>query len=239
MTASPANYRDSWERYWTATPDAGAPLWDSAPAEAVLRDLERFTPHVDLALPLIDVGCGNGSQSPALARQFPRVLGVDVSPAGIAQCEARHHATGLEFRVLDLLDQAAVTRLHRELGDANLYVRTVIHQLADADRRTAVDNLVTLLGVRGRAFVFELSPSAEAYFNYLFVEFGGPPPKLDRVLGSGIRPAALAAGELLALFTAAGCTALATGKGAVHSTLELPSGHRAMIPADYAVFARA
>lgn len=234
-----ANYRESWEHYWKNVSEPGAPLWDSGPAEAVLADLPRFRPHLDPALPLIDVGCGNGTQSPALARDFARVIGVDVSPAGVALCQARHHAPGLEFRVLDLLDERAAVALHAELGDMNLYVRTVIHQLGDADRGPAIRNLATLLGARGRAFVFELSHAAEAYFQYLFIEYGGPPPKLDRVLGAGIRPAALADGELTTLFAAAGCTTLATGKGAVHSTLVLPGGHRAMVPADWAVFARA
>jgi len=232
-----ATYRESWERYWTGVSEPGAPLWDSDPNEAVLTDLPRFLPHIDAALPLIDVGCGNGTQSPALARSGARVIGVDVSPAGIALCQANHGA--LEFRVLDLLDERAVASLHAELGDMNLYVRTVLHQLGAADRQPAIRNLSTLLGARGRAFVFELSHAAEAYFNYLFVEFGGPPPKLDRVLGSGIRPAALADGELVARFAEAGCTPLTTGKGAVHSTLVLPAGYRARIPADYAVFARA
>jgi len=233
-----AIYRESWERYWTDVSEPGAPLWDSDPNEAVLADLPRFLPHLDASLPLLDVGCGNGTQSPALAHHFTRVIGVDVSPAGVALCQAHHAAPGLEFRVLDLLDADAVAALHAELGDMNLYVRTVIHQLGDADRQPAITNLATLLGARGRAFVFELSHAAESYFAYLFTEFGGPPPKLDRVLGSGIRPAALADGELNALFAHAGCGALATGKGAVHSTLVLPAGQRAMIPADYAVYAR-
>lgn len=238
-TTTVPTYRESWERYWTGVSEPGAPLWDSDPTEAVLADLPRFLPHLDAGLPLIDVGCGNGTQSPALARSGARVLGVDISPAGIALCQANHGAPGLEFRVLDLLDRHAVASLHAELGDMNLYIRTVLHQLGDSDRQPAIHNLATLLGARGRAFVFELSHAAEAYFNYLFVEFAGPPPKLDRVLGSGIRPAALADGELKALFAGAGCTALSTGKSAVHSTLTLPAGYRAMIPADWAVFGRA
>jgi len=234
------HYAKIWDSYWH---DNRATLeqvfWDSPPEQAVRDELRRFGAHFTTDLPMIDVGCGNGTQTSELARHFARVIGVDVSPAGLEIARQTHTADNLEYAVLDILDAAAATALHASLGDANVYVRTVLHQLGADEHSQAVATLAQLLGTRGRAMVCELAPAAEAYFAYLFAEFGGPPPGLGQVLSHGIRPAALHAGDLVREFAAAGLVPLAQGKGAVRTTVTLPGRYPAMVPMDIFVFGRA
>lgn len=235
---SEAHYAKIWDDYWH---DAGDTLdqvfWDSPPEQAVRDELRRFGAHFSGERAMIDVGCGHGTQTRALARLFPRVLGVDVSPAGLEIARQHHGADNLEYEVLDVLDAAAAAALHGRVGDANLYVRTVLHQLGAAERAQAAASLAILLGARGRALICELAPAAEAYFAYLFAEFGGPPPGLGRVLSHGIRPAALGPGELERVLAGAGLAVIDRGRGAVRTTLTLPGGYPAMVPTELVVVA--
>lgn len=236
---SEAHYAKIWDSYWHESSAALEQVfWDSPPEQAVRDELRRFGAHFEAALPMIDVGCGHGTQTRELARHFPRVYGVDVSPAGVEIARQTNTADNLEYGVLDVLDAEAARALHERLGDANLYVRTVLHQLGAADRVQAVESLSLLIGTRGRALVCELAPAAEVYFEYLFAEFGGPPPGLGQVLSHGIRPAALQAGDLVRVFAMAGLVPQAQGKGAVRTTLTLPGGYPAMVPMDIVVFGR-
>ena len=231
------HYAEIWDNYWHDTHTQDPVFWDSPPAQAVQDDLRRFGAHFTPGLPMIDVGCGHGSQTRELANHFPRVLGVDVSPAGLEIARQQFPADNLEYAVLDLLDEPAAHALHARLGDAILYVRTVLHQLAPDERDQAARSLAVLLGQRGRALVCELGPAAEAYFEYLFAEFAGPPPGLGRVLRHGIRPAALQLGDLARTLGAAGLVPCAEGKSAVQTTLILPGGYPAMVPMDIVMFA--
>ena len=51
--------------------------------------LERMRAHLDLTLPVVDLGCGNGRQTRALASSFPLAIGVDL--AGLWEEAARAH----------------------------------------------------------------------------------------------------------------------------------------------------
>lgn len=150
-------YEPEWDSLWTAQPRViGAATWDSDPSLIAALDLPHFLPHVDLALPLVDLGCGNGTQTRFLAEHFPRVIGVDVSEAGLAIAREINGAREVDYRRVDVLDPAGIAALHDELGDVNVYVRGVVHQLDPADRPTAVSALAVLAGTRGRVFLSEL-----------------------------------------------------------------------------------
>ncbi|HEX8107825.1 MAG TPA: class I SAM-dependent methyltransferase [Kofleriaceae bacterium] len=234
------SYQESWDGYWRAvTPRPGVAFWDSTPDRAVQRELPVFASAFDRALPVIDVGCGNGTQTRCLADAFSRVIGVDVSEEALRGARQYHGAANLEYRALDLLDGAAIRALHAELGDANLYLRGVLHQMRAADRTPAVDHLAALLGERGLAFLVELSPAAGQLFAALAQRFGGPPGKLQYALSHGIAPASLQAGEVPALFHHAGCALRAQGTTTVVTTEALPGGEVIEVPCDYFLFQRA
>lgn len=234
------SYKESWDSYWRdVTPRPGVALWDSAPDQAVERELPLFRGAFDLQLPVIDVGCGNGTQTRCLADNFSRVIGVDVAEEALRGARLHHGAANVEYRALDLLDGAAVRALHAELEDANLYLRGVLHQLRAEDRTPAVHNLAALLGERGQAFLVELAPAADHLFASLAQRSEGPPVKLQHILSHGIAPAMLQEGDIPALFHQAGFVLRTQGLTTVVTTQTLPSGEIIEVPCDYFLFQRA
>lgn len=234
------SYKEAWDGYWRdVTPRPGVAFWDSTPDQAVGRELPLFRGALDLQLPLVDVGCGNGTQTRCLADAFSRVIGVDVSEEALRGARLHHDAANVEYRTLDLLDGPAVRALHAELGDANLYLRGVLHQLRAEHRRSAVHHLAALLGERGQAFIVELAPAAEHLFGSLAARFGAPPAKLQHILSHGIVPAMLREGDIPALFHQAGFVPRLQGSTTVVTTQPLPSGEIIEVPCDYFLFQRA
>lgn len=206
----------AWEKYWRELPAGdGAALWDVDPRHGVLHHLPWFAEHFDPELPVADVGCGSGRQTEALAEHFPRVYGFEVSEAALAAARRAHPASSVDYRVLDLCDPAAVAACHAELGDLNLYVRTVLHQLPVEQRPTAAGNLTALLGERGRAFVVELAPGAADVFASWPSAHRS---KLDDLHQAGLVPARLEDGELERLLTAAGLEIVQSAEFLGHST---------------------
>src|SRR5436309_13736604 len=109
---SPRRYPDQWDSYWRSvhrTGRGGEVLWDNVPERASAEDLKRFMPYMDPALPLLDLGCGNGRQSRFLCRHFPRVVGADVSPAALelARREAAEEGLEIEYRRLNAASPGA------------------------------------------------------------------------------------------------------------------------------------
>ncbi len=234
------NYKEAWDSYWRdVTPRPGVAFWDSTPDQAVERELPLFRGAFDPQLPLIDVGCGNGTQTRCLADAFARVIGVDVSEEALRGARLHHGAANVEYRALDLLDGPAVRALHAELGDANLYLRGVLHQLRAEDRMPAVHSLAALLGERGRAFLVELAPASEDLFASLAQRFGAPPVKLQQILSHGIVPAKLGAGDIPALFRQVGFAPRTQGITTVVTTQTLPGGEIVEVPCDYFLLQRA
>src|SRR6478752_4324352 len=77
-------YRESWEGFWSATSDApGEAIWDSDPSLTSVPDSKLLLPYADASLPVVDLGCGNGTQTRYLATCFARAIGVDLSHAAI------------------------------------------------------------------------------------------------------------------------------------------------------------
>lgn len=78
-------YRESWEGFWREAPDEpGGVFWDADPKVTAARHLALFEPRLaDAGLPLVDLGCGNGTQTRFLADRFRHVLGVDLAAAAV------------------------------------------------------------------------------------------------------------------------------------------------------------
>ncbi|MEV7773646.1 class I SAM-dependent methyltransferase [Kitasatospora sp. NPDC086791] len=230
-------YRDAWEGFWRDAPEEpGSVIWDAEPSLTAERHLALFAPHLtDPKLPVVDLGCGNGTQTRFLAGRFERVLGVDLSAAALDLARRRDPVRRAEFARLDATDAEAVRALHDRLGDANVYLRGVIHQSEPADRRPVAEAVAALLGGRGRAFLVELSASARQVLADLAHGPAGPPPKLRPVLAHGLAPAGVADEALTGILDAAGLTVLACGELPLTTTESTPEGRRIELPARWLV----
>ncbi len=230
-----SRYQTVWENYWKSlSGEPGEIFWDVPPPQAAALDLAVFAEHVNPVLPMIDIGCGNGTQTRFLAEHFPTVIGTEISAQALALATANDPDGRVRYRPLDLLDHRAVAALHAETGDANLYVRAVLHQLDPADHTAAVTGIAELIGDRGVATVIELSSIAEPFLAGLL---GGeaPPPPLARVLQHGITPGLLDEHDIDALFPSDRFTVLSSGPAAIRTCSAAPDGGQVMVPAFFAV----
>ena len=160
MTSS-NRYLTSWEGFWsTLNGTPGEIFWDADPAHAGQQDLMLFQDYADPQLPLVDLGCGNGTQTRFLANHFVRVIGTEISPAAVQISQTKNAAPNTSYRVLDVLCPDDAQALHEEIGDANLYMRAVLHQLSPADHATAIQSIGRLLGKKGILYLVELSSAA-------------------------------------------------------------------------------
>ncbi|WP_405728498.1 class I SAM-dependent methyltransferase [Streptomyces sp. NBC_00028] len=235
-----SRYREAWEGFWREAPEEpGAVFWDAEPALTVGLHLALFEPQLtDPGLPLVDLGCGNGTQTRFLADRFPHVLGVDLSEAAVEHARHADPAGQAGYRVLDAAEKGEAESLHAELGDANVYVRGVLHQCEPDDRQPFVDGLAALLGERGRAFLVELSESAKPVLLGLAQSPTGPPPKLAPIFRHGIAPGEVSDAAVPEYLRAAGLTVLANGELPLTTTEYTPDGARIELPSKWQVVGR-
>ena len=228
-------YLTSWEGFWsTSTGTPGEIFWDADPAHAAQQDVVLFQGSVDPQLPLIDLGCGNGTQTRFLANHFARVIGTEISPTAVEIAQTKNAAPNITYCVLDVLCPDDAQALHEEIGDANLYMRAVLHQLSPADHATAIQSIERLLGRKGVLYLVELSSAAEPYFAKLITQYG-PPPGLARVFQHEITPGMVNENDLEVLFPPDRFTLLGTGQSHIHTVHTLPTGEVVRVPAFYAI----
>ncbi|MEV4994546.1 class I SAM-dependent methyltransferase [Streptomyces niveus] len=233
-------YRDSWESYWRETSDApGEAIWDSDPSLTAVPHCEILLPHADPALPVVDLGCGNGTQTRYLATRFSRAVGVDLSHAAIEHAWRADTEKVAEFEQLSLVDHEAVRALSARLGDTHVYMRAVIHQSEPRDRPAVAGAVAALLGTRGRAFVVELTSGSKELLQRVAASPGGPPAKLRRVFDHGLKPAGAADDEVPRLLGEAGLRIIDSGDTTLPQTEYLADGTRLDLPARWFVLAPA
>jgi SAM-dependent methyltransferase len=240
---SPRQYRRQWENYWRTirtTGTGGEVLWDNVPEKASAEDLLRFAAHLNPDLPLVDVGCGNGRQTRFLAGYFPRVIGIDVSPAAIEL--ARRETRGapdeakIAYRVWNGANPGEAEALHHEIGDANLYMRTVFHCVQSSDRPSFVASLATLLGERGTLYLIELSRGALETLRQLPGNSqSGLPRLVHNVVRNGIHPIGFSEQDRKRYFRDDRWSVLAQGDTVAIRTVALAHGEEALVPANYLV----
>ncbi|MGH4029059.1 class I SAM-dependent methyltransferase [Actinomycetota bacterium Odt1-20B] len=235
-----SRYREAWEGFWGEAPDGqGAVFWDAEPALTVGLHLALLEPHLAaIGLPVLDLGCGNGTQTRFLADRYPRVLGADLSGAAVDHARRADPAGQAEYRQLDASEKGAVEQLHAELGDVNVYMRGVLHQCEPADRQPLADAVATLIGDRGRALLVELSEAAKPVLMGLAQSPDGPPPKLAPVFAHGLAPGDVADAALLGHVRAAGLTVVAEGDIPLITTEFTADGTRIELPSKWLVVAR-
>ncbi|GGX53060.1 methyltransferase [Streptomyces fructofermentans] len=214
-------------------------LWDAEPALTAGVHLPLFEKHLAApGLPLVDLGCGNGTQTRFLADRYPRVIGVDLSAAALDHAGRADPAGQASYRLADAADRTEAESLHAELGDANVYMRGVLHQCEPGDRQALVDGIAALVGDRGRVLLVELAEAAGLRLRELAGGPGGPPAKLAPVLRHGIAPGEVADAAVPEFLRAAGLTVLAGGDLPLATTEFLADGTRVELPSKWLVAGR-
>ncbi|WP_406210379.1 methyltransferase domain-containing protein [Kitasatospora sp. NBC_01560] len=237
MTAS-ERYVRAWEGFWAEnTGEPGEPFWDADPTLTAAPHTELLAAHADRTLPIVDLGCGNGTQTRYLAGHFPRAVGVDISASAVAHARRADHDAVAEFEQLNLTDLVGVRRLGDRLGEANVYLRAVLHQSDPADRAPVAAAVALLLGRRGRGFVVEPTAAAKAVLQQVAERPGGPPEKLRQVRKHQLRPAEVAPGEVPGLLRGAGLEILDQGATDLAMSECHPDGTRVALPANWFVVA--
>ncbi|GAU67243.1 hypothetical protein SSP35_04_03270 [Streptomyces sp. NBRC 110611] len=235
MTAS-SHTPQGWEAFWREVPGgAGETFWDSDPSLTAALHLPYFRPHFDAGLPLVDLGCGNGTQTHYLAGHYGRTLGIDLSPAAIALARADGPDSPAEFRALDAVDKAAIDALRGELGDVNIYLRGVLHQCTPEDRARIVAHAAVLLGARGRIFAVEPAEAAKDVLMSLARRPTGLPGKLRAVFAHGISPGEMADTDIPRLLEEHGLRTVASGRLPLFTTESDDDGRRIELPTNWVV----
>ncbi len=211
---APRNPHRGWERYWSGIQRTGAGgevLWDSASEAERGQYAAAIRAHLDTTLPVIDVGCGNGSFTRWLAGIFPEVVGTDVSPSAIRRAELEAEGLGnVSFAVVDATEPGAGARLAGLLravggadgraGDAagqvsggapahlpaHVFVRGVLHVLPPEGRAAMAANLLAVVGGRGRVLLAEtnFTGSPLEYVRWLGAAPGYIPAGLRRAIAA-------------------------------------------------------
>ncbi|WP_311213855.1 MULTISPECIES: class I SAM-dependent methyltransferase [unclassified Arthrobacter] len=163
-SAAPKDPRIAWDRFWgdiRSTGATGDVLWDSGSDHELNGYLPQMA-QLDPSLPVVDVGCGNGSFTRLLAQHFPHALGLDYSANAVDR--ARQESAGIttaSYAVCDMTapDAAQIVATALEAagwtGDANVFIRGVLHVLDRSGRAALAANLLPVVGTRGGVFLAE------------------------------------------------------------------------------------
>ena len=183
-----------WEQFWSGvrrTGPGGDVLWDVAERSELDGCMQRAGQHFDPALPVVDVGCGNGRFTRLLAERFPVVVGVDVSASAIRLADAESAGEPrVSYRVLDAADPAAVRSLAGEIGPVNVFMRGVLHITATDKRASIADGIAALVGDAGRVLLVETAFEGDPldYLEYVGGGHGRIPTLVRPLVRAGLPP---------------------------------------------------
>lgn len=195
----------AWDRYWArvkATGAQGEVLWDSGGDHELLGYAKSLKQHLDPELPVLDIGCGNGTFTRWLAGNFPAAVGVDISSHAVER--ARSETTGItnvSFLTMDMTRPHVGTAVAAEAyagspgmlnpgthnadrPEVNVFLRGVLHVLDEADQAALARNIKDLVGVRGRVFLAETDFQGNAvdYVSHLGATLRSIPAPLESAI---------------------------------------------------------
>ncbi|MBG6215429.1 MULTISPECIES: class I SAM-dependent methyltransferase [unclassified Cryobacterium] len=217
-------------------------LWDSGSQTEHAQYSDAVVAHFDPALPVIDVGCGNGTHTRWLAGLFPSVLGIDVSTGAVEL--ARREAAGLQnadFMVMDAAGAGAGEHLLERMGPANVFVRGVFHVLKPDKQASLAANLRTVIGSSGRLFLAETNfpGNSLAYLQQLGATRRSMPRQLQSALENLPRPGHFGAQERHSTFSDSDWQLIADGPVNIEVVPMNSTGLSQQVPGYFALLAGA
>ena len=242
---APRDPHAAWEGYWRgvrSTGHSGDVLWDSGSPREHAQYADHLLAHFDPALPVVDVGCGNGTHTRWLAGLFPRVLGVDVATGAVER--ARQESAGVpnaEDAVLDATGADAGALLSERLGPANVFVRGVFHVLKPARQGALAANLHTVVGNTGRVFLAETNfrGNSLGYLAELGATRSHMPTQLARALENLPRPGHFGPQERIREFPAPNWRLIVDGPARIDVVPMNRAGDPQQVPGYFAIMAGA
>jgi SAM-dependent methyltransferase len=245
-SAAPKDPRTAWEQFWgdiRSTGATGDVLWDSGSDHELNGYLPKMV-QLDRSLPVVDVGCGNGSLTRLLAGHFPHALGLDYSANAVDR--AKQESAGIttaSFAVCDMTAPDAARTVATALeaagwtGDANVFIRGVLHVL-DRDGRSALAaNLLPVVGTRGGVFLAETNfPGTPVdYVSHLGATRHSIPAPLEWAIKGLPMPGRFGAAQRSKAFPASEWTLVEEGSTSIETRpLSNPSAPE-LIPGYYAM----
>lgn len=235
------DYKGQWESYWSSVSETGTGgevLWDSQDFDEFRETFADLSQECDENLPIVDIGCGNGSWTRHMAQRFSHAIGIDVAEAAVRIArEESTNITNIEFRAGDLVDPQIAKSLHDEFGDMNILLRTVFHVIRNKDRAQFVDNLALILGSKGTLYQLD---TAGTVLDYMLDRPDDTsttlPRQMEKVVSHGILPHGFSEKDRVRWFPDSKWDVLFSGEAKVH-TVKLPDGNDGRVPA-YAMVAR-
>ncbi|MEA5596091.1 class I SAM-dependent methyltransferase [Rivularia sp. UHCC 0363] len=228
------DYNANWDKYWSNIHDSSEVLWNVPYLSGVKLDYERFQPFLkDSHLPLIDFGCGDGTQTQFFTQHFNQVIGLEISKTAVELARKQAQDAGLliTYEVLDNLEK--IQEIHKRFGDANIYVRGVLHQIEPQQRSTVAEQLKVLLGDKGILYIVELSSQAHNLLQQK-IQNQEIPLGLAKVLESNIKPGAVSLENLQSLFPSSDFSFLESGETFIATNAK--SNDKIMqLPAQYSI----
>ncbi|MDI3212261.1 class I SAM-dependent methyltransferase [Arthrobacter sp. AL12] len=217
-------------------------LWDSGSQFERTQYADELLTHLDPALPVVDIGCGNGTHTRWLAGHFPSVLGVDVSAGAVER--ARHESADIpnaEYAVLDAAAAGAGRLLLERLGPANVFVRGVFHVLKPNRQASLAANLHIVLGEQGNLFLAETNfrGNSLGYLAALGATRAGMPSQLQRALENLPRPGHFGAQERSRQFPADRWRLIIDDSVEIEVVSMNPVGNQQRVPGYFAILAPA
>lgn len=239
---SPRDQGMAWDRFWASiqcTGPDGEVLWDAASADELNGVRAHALAHMATDLPVVDVGCGNGRFSRLLAGSFPQVLGIDVSAHAVRRAEEESGEVGnVMYRVLDASSPGAGKQLFDELGEANVFMRGVLHILDAEQRKRVAANLRDLIGQRGVVYFAETNYAGDP-LDQLVAQGATPtsmPEPIRKCIAAGLKPPRhFGEAQLAALFPPTYWETLDSGPTTMHGVPLTAKDNFESIPGFYAI----
>lgn len=228
-------YGKNWDQYYIRTYrlQKTKALWDVPVEQAIELDHKRFKKYLSEDLPIIDIGCGTGTQSRYLLQYFTNVLGVDVAAEAIRVAKENYQLPGLVFDTFDVTDVDKAKSIEKKLGPSNIYMRGVLHQILEADLDHFRESIRTLLGATGTMYCIEVSDQIRAHFSTENQQFSRLPERLKQVFISNLPPKGVSLESLPSFFPISDFNILQAGVGSLNTNLKYPDGNPIFIPATY------
>jgi len=191
----------NWNKYWGLINQRSEVVWDADANLGIGLEIDFLQNNLKNSdLPLIDFGCGDGNITQFLAKYFDQVIGIDVAQNALNLAEIEAKKAGLDIRYQLVDTDEKIQQLHQNIGDANVYVRSVLHQIETSKRSLFVENLKILIGKKGTLFLIEMTDQSEDRFTEQART--DDPSKLRKLLDCGIKPGLVKQEEIYDLFPA-------------------------------------